>query len=229
MKKCIKGQIFLLHHAIIDCVSGALLCVLVVFCLAGFVALFFPQVGTILDILIWTFKTPELGILKGTVKTPELGIPKWTSKTPELGILKWAFKTPELIGILDFVLLDSNSEAGVRHHRRDHLQSLHRLWHSDDDGRQPQGRIYDSDDHIQASNMWGLLFTINPFAVFPGPRGVRLCSAEPLPGHYQPLPIYSADHRGLKRLGEEFECNQLFLSGRRKYIPVLYSFFGSFS
>ena len=140
MKKCIKGQIFLLHHAIIDCVSGALLCVLVVFCLAGFVALFFPQVGTILDILIWTFKTPELGILKGTVKTPELGIPKWTSKTPELGILKWTFKTPELIGILDFLLLDSNSEAGVRHHRRDHLQSLHRLWHSDDDGRQPQGR-----------------------------------------------------------------------------------------
>ena len=123
-----KVQIFLLHHAIIDCVSGALLCVLVVFCLAGFVALFFPQVETNFD------------ILKGTFKTPELGIPKWTSKTPELGILKWTFKTPELIGILDFVLLDSNSEAGVRHHRGDHLQSLHRLWHSDDDGRQPQGR-----------------------------------------------------------------------------------------
>ena len=77
----------------------------------------------------------------------------------------------------------------------------------------------------RASNMWGLLLTINPFAVFPGPRGVCLCCSEPLPGHNQSLPIYSADHRGLKRLGEEFECYQLFLSGRRICIPFLYSFF----
>ena len=69
------------------------------------------------------------------------------------------------------------------------------------------------------------IYLKSSLAVFPGPRGVRLCCAEPLPWHHQPLPIYSADHRGLTRLGEEFECNQLFLSGRRICIPVLYSFF----
>ena len=76
--------------------------------------------------------------------------------------------------IVKLFILISDPVNCVRFNRRFHLLLLHHLRHSADDGGWAQVR--------------------------PGPWGVHLCVAKPLPRHHQSVPISSADHWEFKKL-----------------------------
>ena len=76
--------------------------------------------------------------------------------------------------IVKLYILISDPFNCVRVHWRFYLLLLHHLRHPADDGGWTQVR--------------------------PGPRGVHLCVAQPLPRHHQSVPISSSDHWKFKKL-----------------------------